>query len=112
MSASSNTSHAEYKNEHVAVESVTQIILTNFPDSFARVVDKNGLSAIKIMDYIETSAVISDVGVAERNILSVLQMHLKVKFNGKRVFSKKKNLDKLMKLMPPITTTEPMFEIE
>ena len=86
MSASSNTSHAEYKNEHVAVESVTQIILTNFPDSFARVVDKNGLSAIKIMDYIETSAVISDAGVAERKILSLLQRHLKIKLKRKKVF--------------------------
>ena len=62
------------------------------------------------MDYIETSAVISDVGVAERNILSVLQMHLKVKLNRKRVFSKKNNLDKLMKLMLPITTNETMLK--
>ena len=62
------------------------------------------------MDYIETSAVISDVGVAEGNILSVLQMHLKVKLNRKRVFSKKNNLDKLMKLMLPITTNEPMLK--
>ena len=79
-------------------------MVTHFPDSFARVVDQNGLTVIKIMDDVEAATVISDVCVAEINILSVLQRHLKVKLNGEIFFfSKKKDLDKLTKRMPSIT---------
>ena len=45
------------------------------------------------MDYIETDYVISDVYVSERKKLSVLQRHLKVKFNGKQVFKKIRTLE-------------------
>ena len=85
-SADINTSHTAYTNKPLSAEFFTQNILTHFPYSFARVIDQNGLSVVKIMDYIETTSVISDVGVAERNILSVLQRHLKVKLNGTQVF--------------------------
>ena len=111
MSAVSNTSHTEYTNKPLASKLVTQIILTHLLGLFARVIDQNGISLMKIMDYIETSSVISDVGVSERNMLSVLQRHLKVQLNGKNIFSKNKDIDKLTERMPLITTTDPMFEI-
>ena len=53
MSAVSNTSHTEYTNKPLASKLVTQIILTHFPDLFARVIDQNGISLIKIMDDID-----------------------------------------------------------
>ena len=64
------------------------------------------------MDDIDFFSVISDIVVSERNMLSVLQRHLKVQLNGKNIFSKNKDIDKLTKRMPLITTTDPMFEIE
>ena len=92
MSAGNNTIHAEYTNGPLAAEFVTQIILTHFPDSFARVIDQNVLFVIKIIDDIKTAAVISDLVIAERIILSVLQRHLKFKLNGKQVLKKEKTL--------------------
>ena len=82
----------KYKNKPLAAEFITQIILTHFPYSFARFINQNGLSVIKIIDHIETNAVISDVDVPERNILSVLQRHLKFKFIIKQAFSKRRTL--------------------
>ena len=86
MPACSNTSHTAYTNEPLAAKFITESILKHFPDSFARVIDQNGLSGVKIMDNIEISAVISDAGVAERKILSLLQRHLKIKLKRKKVF--------------------------
>ena len=53
MSAVSNTSHTEYTNKPLASKLVTQIILTHFPDLFARVIDQNGISLIKYWMILE-----------------------------------------------------------
>ena len=83
MSVVSKTIQTAYKNETLSAKFFTQSILTHLPDSFARVIDQTGLSVIKIMDNTETASVISNVDVTERNTLSLLQSHLKVKLNGK-----------------------------
>ena len=83
MSSGSNTIHTTYTNEPLASKFVTENILTHFQNSFASFVDQNGLSVVKIMYYIETAAVMRDIGVSERNICIVLQRNLKVKLNGK-----------------------------
>ena len=75
-----------YTNKPLAAKLVTTSILTHLPYSFARFIDQNGLSVVKIRDNIETYDVIRDLSVSEKNILSVLQRHLKVKSNGKQVF--------------------------
>ena len=84
MSSGSNTIHTTYTNESLASKFVTENILTHFQNPFVSFVDQNGLSVVKIMYYIETAAVMRDVGVSERNICNVLQRNLKFKLNGKK----------------------------
>ena len=53
------------------------------------------------MGDFETASIISDVGVSERNIFSVLQRYFKVKLNIKQIFKKNKDLDKLKNTCSP-----------
>ena len=53
VSAVSNTNNTEYTNKPLAAKFVTQIILTQFSDLFARVIDQNGIFLIKYWMILE-----------------------------------------------------------
>ena len=54
-------------NELTSVEYVCEYIYAQYPRTFTEVVNHNGLIIMKRMNDVETAAVLSDVGVTDKN---------------------------------------------
>ncbi len=90
-------------NEPLAVKFVISMLMRCYPDTFNQVVGESGqYSILERMDEVETAAVLSDMSVSNRAVMETMHRHLKYKTEGKNIFAKKKDLDKLTSNMPAI----------
>lgn len=108
----SNDKVGQQTNEPTSVEYITEYLLNQYPNTVTAVMNVNGLSLIDRMNEIETAALLSDVGVADKKVLRTLQRHLKVKLDGDYIFAKSKDLATLTSRLPRLTCTKISFEKE
>ena len=90
-------------DDPLAVKFITSLLMRCYPATFNEVVGASGqYSILERMDEVETAAVLSDMSVSNRAVMQVLHRHLKYKTEGKNIFAKKKDLEKLTSNMPAI----------
>lgn len=78
-------------NELTSVGYVCEYIYTHYTCIFTEVVNCKVLNIFKRMNAVETAAILSDVGVVDKNMMSILHRHLKYKF-GSSILSKTTDL--------------------
>ena len=105
----SNGKVSEQTNDLVAVQFITSFIFTYYPDTFNAVADNLGATVVERMNAIETAALLSDMGVADKKVLVTLHRHMKYKTDGANLFASKKDIDTLTNRMPTIETSEPVY---
>ena len=105
----SNGNILERTNDPIAVQFITSFIFTNYPDTFNAVTENSGATVIERMNAIETAALLSDMGVADKKVLVTLHRHMKYKTDGANLFASKKDIDTLTNRMPTIETSEPVY---
>ena len=64
------------------------------------------------MNTVETVAILSDMGIGDKKLMSTLHRHLKYKLGGKSIFAKTTDLIKLTSRLPLLTCSELEFEKE
>ena len=64
------------------------------------------------MSVVETAAILSDVGVADKKMLSTFQKHLKVKLNGNDIFCTRRDLNTLTCHVPRLHCSTSSFQKE
>ena len=79
----SNGKLSKTTNELTSVGYVCEYISTHYPHTFAEVGNCISLNIVKRMNAVETAAVLSDVGVADKKMMSTLHRHIKYKLQGK-----------------------------
>ena len=99
-------------NELTSVGYVCEYIYTHYPRTFVEVVNSNGLTLVNRMNAVETAAILSDVGIADKKLLSTMHRHLKYKLGGDSIFAKKTDLIKLTSRLPLLTSRELEYEKE
>ena len=91
------------RKEPLAVGFMTSLLMRYYPETFNEVIGASGqYSILERLDEVETAAVLSDMSVSNRAVMHVLNRHIKYKTEGKNIFAKKKDLDKLTSHMPVI----------
>ena len=77
----SNDKVNERTSKPTLVAYATEYLLNQHSDTATEVANVNGLTLIDCIDEIETAAIFSELGVADKKF-STLQWHLKVKLDG------------------------------
>ena len=97
-------------DEPKCVKFVTNYIAKTFPSSFGDVANTIGFLSPKRMNVIETAAILSDVGVADKKMMNTLHRHLKTKLNGNDIFCPKRDLSLLTTRLPKQTIKKELYE--
>ena len=98
----SNGNICEVTEEPTVVKFAMKNIIAKYPRTFENVANKHNYHLISRMSNIETASILSDLGVADKNIMSKLQRHLKVKLHGTNIFSTTKSLELLTEELPKL----------
>ena len=87
-------------------------IFKSYPTSFNYVAMSKGLNRYTRMSMVETAALLSDLGIGDKRMMSTLQQHIKVKFNGQQIFCPKRELKTLTCRLPKLTTFHTKYQKE
>jgi hypothetical protein len=96
----------------IAVDYLLHKISKAYPKSFYNLANNLGYDIPKRMNAIETAAVLSEVGVGDKKILTTLHKHIKAKYNGRPIFCPKECLQSLTTRIPKMICNESLFEKE
>ena len=107
---SDNTSN-KVTQDPVAIDFILKKISDYYPKSFHYQVSKQGYTKAPRMSVIETAAVLSEVGVADKFFLNTLQNHMKAKY-GHQIFCPHRDLNVLTSRLPKIICNETLVEKE
>ena len=99
-------------NEPIAISYLLKRLSKVYPKSFETQAINIGYTRPPRMSAIETAAVLSESGIADRKIYDVIQKHIKCKLNGHELFCPKRDLDELTSRLPKVECKSIQFERE
>ena len=108
----SNGKINEDTSDPISVDFLLEHIYQSYPKTFHKIAISNGLNRYTRMSTVETAALLSDLGIGDKRVLTTIQQHIKLKFNGKEIFCPKCDLKKLTHRLPKLKCFNTNFQKE